>query len=260
MTKKYYFLGIAIPEVQIGVEPEITFSQFWEMLKLNLSDRDLKKAKAVRFLDDIYNIKAYWLGDKLDPHGNLNSQELEEMLLQGENTPQFILDYLQKYEGDEDRLKYFSALVAGYFQYEIPRVDGFLKQYLEMEREIRLLFVGFRAKLLGRDLFRELQFEDPNDDFVAQILAQKDTKEFEPPVAYTELKPVFEKFNAEPLKLHQALLEYKFNKIEEILGYDKFSIDRILGYMIQLMMAEKWFALDHEIGTKIIDRLVKDSA
>ncbi len=38
-------------------------------------------------------------------------------------------------------------------------------------------------------------------------------------------------------------MEYKFNKIEEILGYDKFSFDRILGYMVQLIMAEKWFRI-----------------
>lgn len=257
---KYYFLGIAIPEVTIGVEPELSFIQFWEMLKQNLSDRDLKRAKAVRFLEDIYNIKSYWLGDPLDLRGNWSKQRLESILLQNDKSPRFITDFLQKYETQEDRLKYFSALVVGYFRYEIPRVDGFLKQYLELEREIRLLFVGFRAKVLGRDLFRELQFEDPNDDFVAQILAQKDTKEFEPPAEYAALKPLFQQFYAEPLKLHQALLEYKFNKIDEILGFDKFSVDRILGDMIQLIMAEKWYELDHQVGTKIVDRLVKESA
>lgn len=257
---KYYFLGIAIPSVQIGVEPEISFSEFWYMLTQNLSEKDLKAAKAVRFLDDIYNIKSYWSGDKLDPRGNMNQQELEEMLIQNDNAPKFISDFLEKYETKEDRLKYFSALVVGYFKYEIPRLDGFLKKYLRMEREIRLLLVGFRAKMLDRDLFRELQFEDPNDDFVAQILAQKDSKDFEPPASYESLKPVFEKFYGEPLKLHQALLEYKFNKIEEMLGFEKFSIDRILGTMIQLIMTEKWLELDHEKGTQIVDRLVKESA
>jgi hypothetical protein len=257
---KYYFLGVAIPSVEIGVEPEISFSDFWYMLTQNLSEKDLEAAKAVRFLDDVYNIKAYWTGGQLDPRGNLSQLALEEMLLPDESTPQFVVDFLQKYDNQEDRLKYFSALVAGYFKYEIPRLDGFLKKYLQMEREIRLLLVGFRAKMLGRDLFRELQFEDPNDDFVAQILAQKDTKDFEPPAAYSSLKPVFERYYNEPLKLHQALLEYKFNKIEEMLGFEKFSIDRILGTMIQLIMAEKWIELDHEKGTQIIDRLVKESA
>jgi hypothetical protein len=257
---KYYYLGIAIPFVEIGVEPEISFSDFWYMLVQNLSAKDLKAAKAVRFLDDIYNIKAYWTGDKLDPRGNLSQQRLEEMLLSNERAPQFIVDFLQKYESQEDRLKYFSALVVGYFNYEIPRLDGFLKKYLQMEREIRLLMVGFRAKMLNRDLFRELQFENPDDDFVAQILAQKDTKDFEPPASYASLKPLFEKYYEEPLKLHKALIEYKFNKIEEMLGFEKFSIDRILGTMIQLIMAEKWIELDHEQGTQMIDRLVKESA
>ncbi len=111
------------------------------------------------------------------------------MLIDGDKNPPFLTDFLQKYDTLQDRLKYFSALVVGYFRYEIPRAHGFLKRYLQMERELRLLFVGFRAKALGRDLFTELQFEDPSDDFVAQILAQKDSKEFEPPQSYADLKP-----------------------------------------------------------------------
>ncbi len=257
---KYYYLGIALPEVKIGVEPEISFSNFCYTLKQNLSEKDWMQTRVIRLLYDVYNIKAYWLGEELDSRANLDKQQLEESLIDGIRLPVFVKQYLEKYESQEDRLKYFSALVASYFRDEIHRSSGFLKQYLQMEREIRLLFVGFRAKMLGRDLFRELQFEDPNDDFVAQILAQKDTKDFEPPAGYEDLKPVFTEFHAQPLKLHQALVEYKFKKIEEILGYEKFSFDRILGYMVQLIMAEKWIELDHKIGTQIVDRLVKDSA
>lgn len=238
----------------------MSFSKLWAMLVENLTVSDLKQAKEFRFLEDIYNLRAYWLGQELDPRGNLSRQELEEFLLQDDRLPPYLREFLQKYESKEDRLKYFSSLVAGYFRYEIAKSKGLLKKYLKMEREIRLMFVAFRAKQLNRDLFRELQFEDPYDDFVAQILAQKDAKEFQPPQDYTDLKTIFDRFNAEPLKLHQALLEYKYYKIEEILGYDKFSFDRILGYMIQLMMAEKWFELDRQQGTQIIDRLVKESA
>ena len=257
---KYYFLGVALPEVKLGVEPEISFSEFCYMLKQNLSDHDWQKTRVVRLLYDIYNIKAYWLGQELDPRANLNKHELEETLIDGVRVPPFVLEFLQKYESQEDRLKYFSELIAAYFKTEISRSNGFLKKYLQLEREVRLLFVGFRAKLLGRDLFRELQFENANDDFIAQILAQKDSKDFEPPPAYADLKPIFAELHSQPLKLHQALIEYKFRKIEEILGFEKFSFDRILGYMVQLIMAEKWIELNHEIGTQIVDRLVKDSA
>lgn len=257
---KYYYLGIALPEVALGAEPDVTFSEFCYQMKQNLKESDWKKTRVIRLLYDIYNIRSYWLGQELDSHANLNKIELEETLIDGVRVPPFVQEFLLKYENQEDRLKYFSALVVAYFRDEIARSSGFLKKYLQMEREIRLLFVGFRAKLLGRDLFRELQFEDPSDDFVAQILAQKDTKDFEPPSGYEELKTIFSDLHTQPLKLHQALIEYKFRKIEEILGFEKFSFDRILGYMVQLIMAEKWIELDHQIGTQIVDRLVKDSA
>ena len=47
-----------------------------------------------------------------------------------------------------------------------------------MEREIRLILVALRAKKFGRDLLLELQYEDSDTDFIAQMLAQKDAAQY----------------------------------------------------------------------------------
>ncbi len=44
------------------------------------------------------------------------------------------------------------------------------------------------GKTIERDMAKELQFEDPTDPLVAQILAQKDSGSYEPPPDYADLK------------------------------------------------------------------------
>lgn len=118
--------------------------------------------------------------------------------------------------------------------------EGFAESYLIEERAVRLILVALRAKKWGRSLATELQSEDSSDDLVAYILAQKDAKTFEPPIEYAELKTLYEKFGDEPLELHRALLNYRFQKADELIGLQTFTLDRLLAYYIQLVLADQW--------------------
>jgi Protein of unknown function (DUF2764) len=255
----YYFLGTLLPELQIGTPPEIGFDEFQNLLKDNLTSSDLAKTRIIRRYFDIQNLRAYWKGDPLDPFGNLEEHTLEEIFIAQTGLPSYVYEYMDKYESVEDRIHHFTSLLIAFFNHELKNASGFLKEYFIMERETRLVFLAFRAKKLGRDVLAELQDENPEDPLVAQIIAQKDAPAFEPPEKYQELKPIFEKYHDKPLDLLQALYEYRFHTIDEILGFDTFSIDRILGYMVKLILAEKWMELDKEKGIAIVDTILKET-
>lgn len=253
----YYFLATALPALQLGIPPEIDFYEFQNLLVDNLSEEDYAKSQVIRRFYDIQNIRSFWKGEPLDPWGNLVEVELEEALLEHNHLPQYVFEFLEHYTTLESRLHNFPELVTTYFRAENLLTTGFLKNYLLFEREWRLVLAGFRAKQLGRDLLVEMQFEDPDDDFVAQIIAQKDSKDYIPPDQYLELKPLFETYKDDPLALHQALCEYRFKMIEEMLGVDVFSIDFILGYMAQLIIIEKWQSLDRKKGLAFANQILE---
>lgn len=256
----YYFVGSLLPELRIGAPIEITFAQFDRLLQLNLSAADYAKTKVIRRYWDIENFRSYWKKEPLDPHGNLNEKEIEEVLLETGALPPYMCDFLEKHGEEGQRLNYFPSLLASYFREEISKADGFLKKLLQLQRELRLVLVAFRAKKLGRHLEAELQFEDSDDPFIAQLLAFKDSPAFEPPEKYEELKAIFIAHADAPMALHQALCEYLFDAIDEMVGLQPFTIDRILGYLVQLSLAEKWLELDQLKGVEIVDRFVKEKA
>lgn len=176
----YYFLASRLPPLAIGEVPEITWEEFLFLLDANLTPSDRYWVNLLRFYFDLENIRHFWLEEELDPLGRLNALELEEALLTGEGFPEYVYTYLEQYPEQEDRLKNFSWLIASFYRENLRNAPQFLLDYMKMERSLRLVLVAFRAKRMGRDLATELQFEDPEEDLIAQLMAQKDAKEFDP--------------------------------------------------------------------------------
>jgi hypothetical protein len=115
--------------------------------------------------------------------------------------------------------------------------------------------LALRAKRQKRELVRELQFEDPADPLIAQMLAQKDAPDYTPPQEYEELKNLFVDNVSEPLKLHRAISQYRFEQLEEMEENQDFGIDRILCYIARLMIVESLAYLDKEQGMIAVEQL-----
>lgn len=253
---QYYFVAAALPPLSIGAKPELSFQEFRDLLTLNLTEVDRNKVVNLLRLIDLSNIRSFWLGKPLDERGNVSPKRLEEVLLIRE-LPEYILDFLDRYDTVEQRLRYFSSLYVSFFQEMQAKTTGFLKRYYTFERDIRLILTALRAKRAKRDVVRELQFEDPTDSLVMDILAQKDAADYTPPSDYEELKTLFLKHLSDPKKLYQALLEYRFAKIEEMEQDEPFSIHHLLGYAARLLIVESWAGLNQEKGTAMIEDLSK---
>lgn len=253
----YYFVAAAMPPLKVGASADITLREYLQMLQINLSVHDLEYLSRLRLFYDIQNIRAHWRGHKLDAAGSLDENELEEALVAREGLPEYVYTFLDRYSEASERQRFFPSLIASYFQEELNALPPIISAYFEFERQLRLVLLGFRAKKLHRDLLVELQYEDPFDETVAQLLVQKDAKSYIPPEAFEELSQLFDRFYDEPLALHKALCEYRFAKIDEILGVDFFSINRVLGNLLQLFIVERWFRLDKQGGLLIVNTIVR---
>lgn len=256
----YYFVGSLLPDIKIGQPVEMSFKEFDRLLKLNLSNHDYAKTVILRRFWDIENIRAYVKRDQLDMRGNFDEKELQDIFIETEEQPGYLRDFLTKHETDSARLTFFPELLSFYFREEEKQSTGFLKELLQFQRQLKLILVAFRAKKLGRNLEQEFQFESFEDPFIIQLLTFKDAPHLELPEKYEALKKIFKEYSDNPLALHQAICEYVFAEIDQMVGLDPFTLDRILGYLIQLSLAEKWMELDVAKGVEIVDRFVKEKA
>ena len=243
LKKNYYFLSAALPPLVIGEEPPLSFRECRAMLEENLSEEDLAKVRQLFFSVDLRNIRAFWLGQPFDERGNFGYKELEEQLLVCDQLPSYVVDFLEKYPLQEDRLHNFAALYALFYRESVLEMSGFLREFCEFEREVRLVLTGLRAKRTGGRIAYELQFEDPRDPFVAHLFAQEDSVEYWPPKEYEELKTIFTEHGNMPHELERALLRYRFKRVAEMEESSSFSIDSVLGYLVRLGMVEAYQAI-----------------
>ncbi|MDN3506595.1 MAG: DUF2764 family protein [Simkaniaceae bacterium] len=250
----YFFVAPSLPSLVLSEVPDITFEQMMYRLQLNLSKEDLKKVSVLRLAIDLENIRALYLEQPIDPRGNLSEKELDEALLVEADLPDYVFEFLGQFEEDKEKARHFFGLLSRYYSEEIERQDGFLKELLTFEREVRLVLTALRAKRSGRDITEELQFEDFTDPMVAQILAQKDMEDYEPPMEYLPLKQSLLGCGDDPWEQYKTVIGFKFNRIEEMTGYPLFSLDWILGYVARLMLVEKWNELNEERGKGIADK------
>lgn len=251
---QYYFVVSALPPLQLGIKPELSFKELREMVGENLTDRDLRQFDLLLEQIDLYNIKALWLGLPLDDRGTMSGKELEEALLVPGRLPSYITDFVERFETNEDRLRYFSSLFASMYN---QKREGFLAKNYAFEREVALVLTALRAKKTGRDIVRELQFEDPYDPFVTDILVQKDAPEYTPPMEYEDLKAIFVENSSDPRKLYENILKYRFKKIGEWTENEHFTLDRILAYAARLLIVEKILELSEEESKVAIEKLSK---
>jgi hypothetical protein len=253
MMNNYFFILPSLPPLSLLDRPEITFDELMKRLELNLSKADWEKVVLLRRFIDIQNIRSLFMEETVDPKGNLSEKQLDEALLTHSILPEYVFDFLDQFEKVGDKIRNFSGLSVRYFQEEIPRQQGFLKKYLTFERETRLVLLALRAKVVGRDVARELQFEDVADPLVAQILAQRDVDRYEPPSEYAELKELFLNAAYDPWEEKKAFAAYRFKKIAEMAEEKVFSIDQILAYVAQLIQVENFYELDAEKGKMILE-------
>lgn len=251
--RNYYFVVPSLPPLSLRDLPEITFHELMVRLETSLSKSDLAKIKVLRTFVDICNIRSLLMEEPVDPRGNLTEKELDEALLVQAGLPEYVFDFLSQFEKTADKIRNFSGLFALFFNEEIPKHSGFLKDYFTFERESRLVLLGLRAKQLGRDVAKELQFEDPTDPLVAQILAQRDSDRYDPPFEFNDLKELVSSSYADPWLQQAAFVEYKFQKISEITRPAPFSMEQVLSYTAQLMLVEDKNELDAERGKMILD-------
>lgn len=215
----YYFLGSILPPLSFEQVPELSFSEYDALLKLNLSKEDYQQALTLRRFYDLMNLRAYLRKEPLDPYGTMNEHEIEEAIVSGNGFPPYFYSFLEKSD--------FSELVSHYFKEEIKKNSGFVKDYLILERNLRTAFTAHRARKLGKDLSLEL-----------------------PGVEELPEESVEEIYKLDPLELQRSLYEKRFQAIEELCGLESYSLRRVLGTMMQIIIIEKW----NHIGKSHVSR------
>jgi hypothetical protein len=255
--KNYYFLATLLPPLRVGSPPEMSSRELDFLLRQNLTESDFGQVMILRQLVDLDNMRAMWQKLPIKSGGNFDEQELEEALIFRQNLPSYVILFLDTYKEAKERIKHFSLLLRWYFEANTKDAAVFLGRFLSFEWQWRVVFAVLRAKSLGRDFLEELQYENYEDPFIAEIIALNTGSFFQPPAPYDGLTALYEAKKEQPLELYQAISEWRFSHIGAMIEWDNFSFEKILGFVAQLEICEEWLQLDKRKGSEIVKTLME---
>lgn len=253
----FFFLVPSLPPLTQGEAPKLRFKDFLVLCGSNLGRKEYGQLKKLLLLSDIENVRSMLLKSPWDPSGSVDRVGLEELMQDKVGIPNYFIEFLDECDTKEQQLKHFPKLVADYFKNEKKSASGFLKTYLDFARKYRLVLAAIRCKKLGRPVEEELRYESVSDPLVAQILAQKDSDNYEPPEEFEELKRVFTEHFQDPTALAFELIKYQWEFVVENTINDPFTLDYVLGYCVLLGLQEKAFSLDQNLSQEILEGILK---
>ena len=254
-----YVIG-SVPNLEFDSKPDISAEELYLLLKMNLSKTDLAPIKVLKRWVDLANLyKIFEKHDYFDKRGNYPQGMLKEFIETQQQLPSYVFEYLDEFESDEDRKKYFAKLIAKYFKEERKKAKGALAEFLKFENEWRILLTAYRAKKSEKSIAEILKYEDLSDPIVQISIAQSEAPgPFVFPFEYEELEAELKNAGPNPTSQMRALAKYRFNYYRDM-GVDfPFTLRQIMAYLMQLFQLEDLFALDEIEGKKQLEKLMEN--
>jgi hypothetical protein len=265
---QYYFLIAGLPELVFSDKKSPMNLAECRQLILNQLHPDDKALVQLLFLpfDHVNLINTLFHGNKaFNVNGVLGPSEIAGFIdakLRDEQLPhlkfRYIADVLTSTFLLPEMLplaSFESLLLNGYYTYLASVPNKFVNNYSVFDKNIRNLFAAlngqkfslpFESQLIGDDQNLEMlkKFRWRDYGMVAQV------GNIEALLALFEMSDVLER------ELKIDMLRWHF--IDDAVLFEPFSIDRVLAYLLKLMMLERWILLDHEKGKVLLAKFLDD--
>lgn len=248
--------------------PEIS----WDDRRLSLTVADFREqarnyigGKDEKLLDLFFlpndNLQVLRLLDKQEALPDLKSvfplRQLEEEVRE----PSGVLpDYLTRFIVDfkEGRMEHDvlpeNVLSRMYYDYMSGCGNGLVRRYAELSMNLKNLVAAWNGRKYGRDVSREVV---GNNDF-AMALRASSSKDFGLSGEYAYVEKVIALMEEDDLVERERGLDLLiWDFLDEAVLFEYFSIERVIGFMLKLMIVERWSKMSPESGREVFMEMIR---
>ncbi len=202
-----------------------------------------------------------------DDHGNFTREDFEEqvslldsIIKVDDILPSYMVAVISDWLAAEKSIDLIAAekrLAEGYYTLVKASGSKFLIKWSEFELDLNNILVLKNAMELDLDASEQIVGSNPLTDELKVISRRKSDFRIPPEPDYASV--VFNiagetEFLERELKIDQI----RWNFINELIFFEYFTIDFILGYLVRLSIALRWKQLIPEKGEEMLKRLVSE--
>jgi hypothetical protein len=262
-SRAYYYLIAGLPELALE-QPKLpyTVSSFLEQLSETLSAEDQEAVRLLRYPYDHEALLAIVKQESgaAHPWGCFSRDDLEAGLREPGRLPAYFHDFhaaCQEESTPWPELSLENRLTRRYYDYALARAKGFLHDWLTFERDLRNLLAAWNARTYELDLRGQLI----GDNEVTRALANSHASDFGLPNDYTYVDRLFQEMEQDqPQQREKGIDLIKWDFIEEATTFYYFTSEVLLGYLLRLMLLERWDGLSATAGRRMLESAVEERA
>lgn len=258
--KDYYTLVASLPEISWDERKlPLTVQEFRDEAKEYISGKDAELLDLFFLPND--NAQVLRLLNKLEPDPALQTVYPLKQLEEEVQEPSAALPlYLREFIADfkEEHLKYDvvpeNVLSWMYYDYMMHSENKLVREYAEFSMNMRNLIAAYNSRKYGRDISREVIGENE----FAVALRTSNSKDFGLSMDYPYVEKVISLLENDHLVERERGLDLLiWDFLDEAVIFEYFSIEKIISFMLKLMIVQRWSRMSSESGRKVFMELVE---
>lgn len=237
----------------------LTVSEFRAQLKDYISGEDEKLVELFFLPND--NRQVLRLLNKQEADTALETvypvKLLEEEVVEPDRMiAPYLREFIADFKGEHLRYEQSPENVLSwmYYDYMLETDNLLVREFAEYSMNLKNLVTALNARKYGKDVGREVI---GNNEF-AVALRSSNAKDFGLAMDYPFVEKVMALMENDNLVERERGLDLIFwNFLDEAVTFEYFSIERVISYMLRLMIVERWSKMNSESGRKVFMELVE---
>jgi len=259
LKKNYYCLIAGLPELMAD-DKKIPFAlrDFKEGLKIYLSEEDFQLVELFFLYEDNKTLLSLISKKELKESAtsNFSSAFIEDQLKEPETLPSYMCEFIEIINSETKKYNVSTEneLAWLFYDYLLNVKNDFVRSWFEFDMNIKNLTAGLNCKKYNLDVEREIVGENN----FSQAIRTSNVKDFGLSVDYNYVEKVISLLDKDDLIEKERGLDFlKWDFLDEKTTFEYFSIEKVLSFLIKLMIIERWSKLDNESGKKVFHELVE---
>ncbi len=259
LKNNYYCFIAGLPEIFLDDRKlALSVNGFRELAREALKKEDVKLMELFFLPAD--NKQVLRLLNKMAPDTNLETvyplQRLEDEISEPTNS---LPIYLNRFIADfkREHLKYDvspeNVLSWMYYDYLMKSGSKFVRNYAEFVMNVKNLETALTCRKYGKEIAPEIV----GDNVFSKALRTSNSKDFGLAMEFPYAEKVISLMgNTNLVERERGLDLLLWDYIEEAVVYEYFSMEKVLSFMLELMIVERWSKMSSESGRKVFMEVV----
>ncbi|MDO8898164.1 MAG: DUF2764 family protein [Bacteroidales bacterium] len=258
--RAYYYLVAGLPDLLLDEgKIKTTMADIREELLGNLHPDDLTLARVLFLKYDNANLLNILLKNfsEFDERGIYPLSLMEEQIKEpGTGILPYLSEFITEFKSEDQEVNpksWENRLEEKFYAYLLSLENDFIRQWYELQLNMGNVLTAINCRY--HKIAPELQLIGNNA--IVESIMRSNAKDFGLTQEFPEIETILSAWETNDVLSREKVLDtIRWNWIDENVFFHYFTIEKLIAFLLQLEMVERWMKLDYEEGKRLFVKLL----